>query len=162
MPDPILTQIETNTAALIAAMTTAGGYNYNWETVNEEDLAKGEFPRACIYLEPEETNIDDANGISGNAYTNEAFFRIRVAGRLAEEKSTPMFEINKILNKALDDLKKLFGTNYSLGGVCDWIWYKSSTRLPMKSGDIFIPKELDTFWLVRYTQDRQNPTQPDP
>lgn len=168
MADPILTNAEAAMASMIVGMTTDGGYNYDWETVNHEDFAKSQdynayaFPRAMIYLEPEERNTDDPDGAWAGAYHNEAMFRIRVVGRLDEEYAEPLFEINKVLNKGLDDLKKLFGTNYSLNGTIETIMYRSSNRVRQENGDIMIPKVLDTFWMVRYSQDRTNPTELDP
>jgi len=67
---PILTQIETNMQTLIEGMTVAGGYNYNWGTVNQRDYAKCKFPSAVIDLEPEELNMDEAGGMQADAYLN--------------------------------------------------------------------------------------------
>jgi len=66
------------------------------------------------------------------------------------------------MNKALDDLKQLFGINYNLTGVCDTIMYRRSVRVEKPNGDILIPAEMETFWRVQYTQSRTDPTVPDP
>jgi hypothetical protein len=160
---PILTNIEAAIASLIGGMTTAGGYNFNWGTANVEDLAKVDdaqgFPVGVVYLEPEETNLDDPDGMDSRAYTNEAAFRVRVVGRMEEEETSPVFEANKMLNKALDDLKKLFGTNYSLSGTADVMMYRSAVRIRKPNADIMVPSEMDVFFVVRYSQDRTTPTQ---
>lgn len=162
MPDPILTQAEENMAILVEGMTIADGYNYDWGTVNQPDLAKCTFPCAVIEMDPEETNLDEPTGVHAGAYLNEVAIKIRAVGKLDTEHTNPVFENNKTLNKALDDLKKVFGTNYSLNGTVDTIMYRRSLRITKQAGDIFIPSELESHWIVRYTQDRQNVTQPDP
>jgi len=161
---PILTHAETNIKSLILGMTVAGDYNFDWSTVNDEDLARWEgFPGAVITLEPDETNLDDITGVHAGAYLNEVSFKIRVVGKLNYEEHNPVFAINDILNKCLDDLKKVFGSQpgNSLNGYVDVMQYRRSIRIRKKTGDIFIPTELETFWMVRYMQDRIDPTQGD-
>lgn len=168
---PILTKIEDEMYNLIAGMTT-GDYHYNWGTVNELDMAKMQFPSALIYVEEEES-LDDPNGAWSQAYFNEVNFRIEVMARLDREYENPVFEINRELNKCLDDLKKLFGGDpinadaiarggkgWNLNGTADTMMYSGSRREEMKAaGDIFVPTKLITNWIVRYEQDRTNPDQ---
>ena len=160
----ILTKAEDNINILISGITVAGGYNYNWGTVNQNDLAKCTFPAAMAELDPEETNLDTPDGIHAGAYLNEAGFKIRIVGQIPQETTNPVYEINKVLNKALDDLKQVFGTEpgASLNDNVDLMQYQRSVRIGKMAGDIFIPKELETFWMVKYHQDRTNPRLPDP
>jgi hypothetical protein len=154
---PILTQIEEKMAELISNIDTAS-YNFVWSSiVNERDLAKRSFPSAVIYFE-DEGNVDDQNGTWSQAYYNEVIFRIEVRAKLSSEYENPIVEIRKELYKCLDDLKMLFGTNWNLDYTCDTIMYKSGTIVEEASNDIFIPSRLVTKWLVRYEQDRQQPT----
>jgi hypothetical protein len=152
---PFLTQIEEKMYELIGAMYF-GPYHFTWGSVNEEDVAKNVFPSALIYLE-DENNLDDKNGAWGGAYFNEVVYRIEVKAQLDREYSNPVFEINKELNKALDDLKKLFGNNWSLDGATDTIMYIGSKRQQEKLGDILVPSKLITRWLCRYEQSRTSP-----
>lgn len=156
---PILTLAEAAMKSLVEGMTTDGGYNYNWGTVNEYDMALCTFPSATIELEPEELNIDEPNGAWAGAYYNEDTFRIIVRGKLSDEHTDPNFQADDLLNKALDDLKQVFGIDYHLSGTVNVIMYRGCTRIIERSGDRFIPKRLETRWIVRYLQDRQNPTQ---
>ena len=156
---PILSQIETALKSIIEALAPPD-YNYDWGTVNEPDMAHQSFPSALVELEPEETSLDDPNGAFAGAYYNEAMFRITVRGELSSEENVPNFAINDILNRALDDLKQAFGINYHLNDTANTIMYRRSVRITEQAGDRFIPKRLETFWSVRYAQDRQNPTQP--
>jgi len=158
MPAPILTQIEAAMKALIESTTVAGGYNYEWGTVNQPDLARCTYPTAEIILSSE-VNLDEVEGAHANAYMNEAEFLIRVTGEnAAEDADSPVYAINAIHNLALDDLKKLFGTNYSLSDTADMIMYQGMQRVTSTAGDIFVPGHIETTWMVRYSQDRQTPT----
>jgi hypothetical protein len=156
---PILTLIEQGMADAIADMEQ-GEYNFTWNAqgVNQPDMAKVTFPTAEIFLESED-NLDDPDGPWSNAYMQEATYVIRVRARLDSETDVPTWEINAELNKALDDLKKLFGTNYSVSGYCDTIMYRGFERINEMSGDVFIPKRMETRWRVQYSQDRKNPEQ---
>ena len=162
MAEPILTRIETNIETLIKAMRVSDGYNYDWLYANIPDMAKVQYPTALVTLNPDEVAGTDIGAHAG-CYTCVDTFLITVVGTLLAEKEIPTFEINKIWNKTLDDLKKLFGTNYSLTVdgvcVCDTIQYISSRRVYKKNGDIFIPGHLESTWQVTYSQDRQQPTQ---
>lgn len=157
---PLLSSAHSTMETLIAAMTTAGGYNYDWGTVNNEDMAQTTYPFAVIELEPEETNLDDPNGAHAGAYQNEAMFKITAKHQLSSEQALPKNAIKIVLLKMLDDLKKLFGINYYVGGYVDVIMYRRSTWVEdTPSADRFVPLRLESWWAVRYTQDRQTPTQ---
>jgi hypothetical protein len=163
MPDPILTRIEDNMSTLIAGMRVSDGYNYDWLYTNQPDMAKVQYPTAIITLNPDEQCLDDITTAHAGAYSCKDTFLITVVGTLLAEKELPTFEINKIWNKTLDDLKKLFGTNFSLtvdgACACDTIQYRSARRVYKKNGDIFVPGHLETTWEITYSQDRTNPTQ---
>jgi len=151
----ILTTIESEMKTLIEGMTTTS-YNYNWGTVNNPDMARQTFPSAEIMMTME-TNVDDPGGGWAQAYSNEAEFQIKVIPELSAEAEVPVYAINIEYNKALDDLKKLFGINYNLNGNCCSIMYRSAERINSTAGDNFRPGYLDTRWLVRYSQDRLDP-----
>ena len=153
----ILTLQATAMEALIKTMTTTGGYNYNWLTVNQRDYALGTFPRAEIYS-PEEENLDDIGGIGSNDYTNKVVWEIHVTGKITTSSVNPIFDINDIHSLALDDLKMLFGINRSLSGTCDSFLYRGMTR-EIKAVDQFIPTKIITKWQAIYSQDRITPSQ---
>lgn len=153
----ILTAIENAMATAIANMDQAGGYYLNWGTVNEPDVAKQEFPSAIIVLENEEC-IDETDAAWSGAYNQEATYLIRVRAALENEETIPLFKINEILNRALSDLKRLFGIHYVVSDRCETIMYQGSQRVTDNSNDIFRPAYLDTRWLVKYTQVRTDPS----
>lgn len=157
---PILDTFESIAQSLIEGMTTGGGYNFNWGTVNNPDLAQVIFPTAWIFIEAER-NIDVIDGAGAQSYRNEVDVRIEVMGEIATETAIPNWSINSIHNKALDDLKKLFGitANIHVGNSIDVMMYQGMTRedpLPT-SGDRFHPGKMITTWLARYYQSRTDP-----
>src|SRR5574344_1919939 len=104
----LLTQIEYNMKNLIENISQ-GSYYFNWGQSNEIDLCKvNQFPCAHIYLESEDC-LDDPNGSANNMYFQQVTFRIEVIARHEVEMDNPRFTINQELNKALEDLKRLFG-----------------------------------------------------
>lgn len=153
----ILTAIETAMASNIAGMTTSKGYYLNWGTVNEPDIAKQEFPSAEIVFQTEEC-LDETDAAWSGAYNQEATYLIRVRAALENEEVIPLYKINEVLNRALCDLKKLFGTSYTVSDRCETIMYKSAIRVTDNSNDIFRPSYLDTQWTVKYTQVRTDPS----
>jgi hypothetical protein len=154
MAEPILTRIESAIETLIKTMRTPD-YNYDWNCVNVLDIAKCTFPSAVVVLNPNEINIDSA---ADDLYQNEVTFTIEVVGSLSTEELQPRIEINKVYNKCLDDLKKIFGINYSLSCTCDTIRYAASRREYRKNNDILLPGKLITVWKVSYCQSRIDPT----
>ena len=161
---PILTLIEEEIQTIIEGLDTVDGYNYSWNTVNIRDEAHNTFPSALVEL-VEEINIDPNNGSHSRAYLNRAEFRITAKGQISAEPDfsngeTPWNQIRFVHNKLLDDLKKAFGTNYSLNDSAHSILYNRSERNRQASGDIFRDANLVTFWTVQYMQDRQTPRQP--
>lgn len=156
MATPILTEIETAMATDIAALRVANGYYYDWGSVNEPDVAKQIFPSAEIAV-VEENCLDDAGGVWSNAYLQEASIEIKVRAELPNEEEVPSYEINKELNKCVEDLKKLFGINYTISGNCETIMYRGMRRVFEGSNDIFRPSYVIVRFNVRYTQDRDLP-----
>jgi hypothetical protein len=156
MSDSVISKIERGMEDAIAGMSEGDGYNYDWGTVNQPDVALQTFPSAEIMLESE-TCLDDKEGVWSDAYELESIFVLRIRSDLQNETERPAYEINHELNRALDDLKKLFGINYHVTDSCDTVMYMGATRVPDRTGDIFRPAHMDVRFRVRYTQDRQNP-----
>jgi hypothetical protein len=138
-------------------MTVAGGYNWDWQTVNQPDEAIGDFPRALI-ASPAETCKDDPNGPNSQTYTNEVLFVVDVKGSQAWSANAN-FTIRSNLRTALDDLKMLFGNNSSINDSCFEIMYRSSQIIAINQNDIQRPGYMRTQWLCRYGQDRLIPMQ---
>jgi hypothetical protein len=162
---PIASNIESNMVALIKGMNQGAGYNYDWDTVNEIDMAIGSFPRAVIDSPIEssigrESNVDTLNGQHSDAYTNELVFTIQIRGEISITSiNTSYFSIRDILRRALDDLKMLFAINNTVNDTCDTIMYRDSELMYIPMNDILKPAELKTSWLCTYSQDRENPSQ---
>jgi len=157
MTEDILNKIESGMVETISTVTKGNGYFFDWGTINEPDVGKQIFPSAEIIID-NESCLDDKEGVWSRAYEQECVYLIRVRVALDNETVTPAYEINKELNRALNDLKRAFGRDYSASDSCDTIMYMGMTRIPDRNNDVFRPAYMDTKWRVRYTQDRSEPT----
>jgi hypothetical protein len=162
MIQPITDKIEVAMASLISGMRTTSGYNFSWQIVNEEDTSIEGFPRAVINptdsLADKETNMDTVAGIGSLDYTNEVLFTILVIGELDTTSTNPNFAIRSNLRKALDDLKMLFGVNYTVNDTCDNILYMGSQIEIIKRNDVQRPGQLRAIFKAIYSQDRSHPS----
>ena len=165
MKPNIVDNCEIAMTVMIAAMTVEAGYNFNWSSVeNEEDLSIGpNFPRNIINptdgLADNEKNNDEKDGKSSNDYTNDVLFVLLTAVQLDDPKTNPNFEIRSVCRHALDDLKRLFGSNFTLNNNCDYIMYQSSRIEYIKRNDPQRPAQLRSVWKISYSQDRNEPSQ---
>jgi hypothetical protein len=155
--EDILTKIEAGMAATIAAITKGNGYFNDWGTINEPDTARQTFPSAEIMIDTEEC-LDEDGGVWSQAYEQKCTYMIRVRTSLNNEENTPAYEINRELNKALSDLKRAFGRDYTASDSCDTVMYVGMNRITDRNNDIFRPAYMETKWTVRYTQNRLEPT----
>jgi len=152
----MLQAIEDKIESLIESIN-AEPYNFVWGDCSlYYDMAKASYPCAGVTFEGEE-NQDEDNGTWGGAYFNIANFRIDVRCQLDSEYPNPREIITGELYKALDDLKRVFGINWSLGGTANSIQYKGCEIVDETANDVFIPSRLVTHWIVHYEQDRQDP-----
>ncbi len=152
----ILTEIEYGIKTHIEAMVIADSYNFDWGTVNEPDVKKQTFPSAEVFVESEEC-MDEEDGVWAGGYNQHVTFVIRVRTELDNKEDIPAYAINREHNKALEDLKRLFGNHYVVSNHCDLIMYKGMTRVIDRANDMMRPSYMDTRWLVKYTQYRQHP-----
>jgi hypothetical protein len=153
----ILTEIENGIEQEILSIRKSNGYINNWGSVNEPDATKQVFPSAEIILMSEECQ-DEEDGVWAGGYNQHANYMIRVRAALDNEESIPLYSIQRSLNSALSDLKRKFGTKYTVSNYCDTIMYKGMTRITDNRNDVFRPKYMETLWLIKYTQDRKEPT----
>jgi len=155
---PILSRIEASIASLIEGIQVVDGYNYDWGTSNQQDKALQDADTVAEIRLSTEENVDDDGGSDAGSYLNQAFFDIRVQTTMDTLEATPIFDVNDYHNKVVDDLKKVFGINYSLEDNCNSIMYRGITeRVVTENGDLFTPGHITTRWRVDYAQDRENP-----
>ena len=155
----ILTLQRRAIAALIDSMTIAGGYNNDWNTINNRNYSIGPFPRAEIYS-VEERNMDTLAGIGSGDYTNEVDWEIHIINKMQTSATNPIFDIQDLEDAMIDDMKRLFGAidNRSVSGTVDSFLYKGFRR-EIVSTDQFTPRKIITKWTSTYSQDRVDPTQ---
>jgi hypothetical protein len=148
-----MTNIETAIKTAIDGMTTTGGYNYNWNGVPQPDAGLASFPNVTDIMIEGEREMGTGES---QVYSNEVDILIPVQGVLSSAADNPNYSINAEHNKASDDLKKLFGTNYHITNTVDRIMWQSNEREVKLNGDVFMPGVLLTRWKLYYRQDRIN------
>jgi len=151
--------IQEAMVALINAMATSGGYWFTWGACNEVDHAKKTaYPNAEIYI-GDEQNTDGIDAAHATAYSNKITFNIHTWCKLLTVTDNPDFAIEELMDKALEDLKRLFGINNTVSGTCHLVQYRSFTKDLLKRGDIILAGRIVSVWDIYYIQDRLNPTQ---
>lgn len=145
------TTIAAEIASLIGAMTTGGGYNYTWVTVNKYDRAQiSSFPSALIRYNTE-TAVD---GIAGLYGMQNAEVTISVDYRITPTLTVqPEITADSSLDKALADLLRLFSLNNTgylpLSGEAV-LTFVSSEKIADKRGNTYHPTSLLTKWNLFY------------
>jgi hypothetical protein len=155
----LLDLIEAKLKELIEGMTIAGGYNYDWGTVNSTDEANADYP-LCNIIQGDEENVDDdAGGASTQSYDNIAFYDLVCKSQNQSTLPDPNFSIHSEFNKMSHDIKKLFGTqpNCQLEGLAENVEYLGKTPKFHRSGDIFRAGDITIRIRVKYSQDRLEP-----
>lgn len=155
--EDILTKIENGMESLILSMRTSGGYYFDWYTVNQNDVVKQTSPSAEIILTSEQCTDTD-NSVWAGGYNQHAIYTIRVRYVMENKTENPTYAVDRYLNRCLYDLKKLFGNTPSVEGTCCVIMYTGMDRIRNNNNDVIRPKYMDTYWLVRYIQDRRDPS----
>lgn len=155
----IRTTIRDNIANLILSMTKSGGYNADWQTVQQDEVTLGGWPRATVHL-GEETSTDTEDGTFHEVYNCTADVLVNIGVKLTTKKANPQYEIDDMLNEAIDDIKRMFGRNVSIGGAGTLpILYVSCSTPEYATGDVFVTKTSTMTWTISYLQCRTEPSQ---
>ena len=159
MSESLIAKIEGAVTGFIGALKKDGGYNYDWNkpVIFDKVLpSTSKFPSARIDL-IDEKNIDELEGDSvvgptgafAGAYYNVLNYKITIGGGKDNGDAPSRDE----LFRALDDLKKVFGINYTLGNSgASIIMYRG---FELVDGDDGLT--IESSWLIRYYQSRTNP-----
>ena len=146
-----ITTVAAEIATLIGGMTTAGGYHYNWGTINEHDAAHSRtYPCALIRYKTEGA----VGGISGLCGMQNAEFTISVDYKINPTLTVqPEITADASLDSALADLLRLFGL-YSVGYLPlsgeAFLSFKSSEKTSITTGNTYRPVQLVTKWNLYY------------
>jgi hypothetical protein len=145
------TTISGEIATIISGMTTVGGYNYTWGTINQADRARvSAYPCALIRYNTE-TAVEGINGLYG---FQEAEVIISVDYRITPTLTVqPEITADSALDMALADLIKVFGANntgYLPLSKEAVLSFKSSEKIPDKRGNTYHPTSLVTKWNLFY------------
>lgn len=145
-----LTDIRNALTAAIKTMTIANGYNYDWVTVNPANsdwnrVSADKYPIADYWFEKEESEDGPSNTMS---ITCDKTVLIDVIPKRTGIEAEDV-------DKCIDDIKKLAGTNYNLSGACFLWWYQGYERF---NDQTHYPEYGARVRMkIRYRQDRQNP-----
>lgn len=146
-----ITTIAGEIKSIIDALTTTGGYNYNWSTFNETDRALiTTFPLAIIRYKSDAA----ADGIAGYYGFSNAEFEITVENTITPSATVkPEFTADEVLDKALSDLMTAFTQNtlgyFPVSGQ-SFLSYKSSEKVTNTRGNTYRPVKLITKWNCFY------------
>jgi len=155
----IRTTIRDNIADLILSMTKVGGYNADWQTVQQDDVTLGGWPRATVHL-GEETCNDAEDGTYHQVYACSADVMIDIGVKLTTKSPNPQYAIDDLLDEAIDDIKRMFGRNLSIGGAGTLpLLYVSCSTPDLATGDVFVTKTATMTWTISYLQCRTEPSQ---
>ncbi len=139
------------------ASNGSDGANFDWNPCNRFDAnlyLPG--PNADLFLLQESpTDLEVQN--NGGLLENHLDLEIRVAFKYADPPENPIRQAQIDLFKCLDDLKRVFGREHSLGdsGAFDILRSAPSRIEYAQSGDM--PGRLISPWRVTYSQHRDNP-----
>jgi hypothetical protein len=140
-------------------MTVAGGYNADWQTVQQDDVTLGGWPRATVHL-GEETSNDAEEGTYHQVYACSADVLINIGVKLTTKAANPQYAIDDLLDEAIDDIKRMFGRNLSIGGAGTLPpLYVSCSTPDYATGDVFVTKTATMTWTISYLQSRIEPSQ---
>ena len=142
-------------------LSSAEGYNYNDPDVQENDFNKvGNFPLYQVMIE-DEFCLNEINTNDNNAFANQVNFKIHCYNKLESENDNSKFAINNILNKMLQDVKRVVGNNPKINNLVSELYFRGAIREDSgKAEDIFIPKKLVIDIEMIYNQERDNPLIP--
>ncbi|MDR2728510.1 MAG: hypothetical protein LBB56_05200 [Chitinispirillales bacterium] len=162
MSDSLISKMEEEIKELIGGISENGGYSHDWNGRVDIDVFPVDDTCPCAKVElTAEVNIDESEadsaagptGAFAEAYYNALNYKISIKGTLPDRTDLLM---------ALDDLKKVFGKNYTLGD--------SGASAIMYRGFKFVKKDdkdnahledgaliIESNWIVRYYQSRTEP-----
>lgn len=163
MPVSMLDNITSGLFDAFDTMLISNGYNYDVTggygvQYQQEDFNKAQFPLYNVYM-LEENSMDEAVYPNMNSFRNTVLMEIHCYNKLSSESSNSTFDIDKILNYMLHDIKKMIGSNRTLGSTCESIFYKRSERVDSGGReDIMLPKKLIITAEINYSQDDRTPS----
>lgn len=147
---PKITSMLAVMASGVAGLRVAGGYHYDWGTVNNEDEVQCTYPAASIMFAGE-TRVDNTDMSDSGEYTNRVAVQISSTNLIALD-GNPFYKVDETLAKMLWDLKRYFLKNFHLTGTCELISYVSSTKEAVPQKDILLPARLLSVWSIRYCE----------
>lgn len=137
-------------ATLISGITEANGFDYDWGSVNQSDMARMNYPSADIIWQGE--NLIGTDDASGHYCLCLAEIDIQIRCELDTISNTPRHAIDEEYSDKLSDVKHVLLGQSTLpltdqDGV---IKYVSAQRMESESADALVPGYLLTKWTIQY------------
>lgn len=161
MPTPLPTAIRNQIISMINGIDGTGDYYFDWAGVSPSmfDLNKiTAYPTATVET-GNENNLDDFNTMNGGLYWNEIDVRIHAFVQVDESAlaitENPIDHIDNEIDKAVEDLKRVFGNSQNLGGTCQNSMYNGYEKYYTE--DFNRPAYFIFKLKVQYRQIRTNP-----
>jgi hypothetical protein len=101
-----LTSIATQLSTILAGLTTANGYSFDFGSINEADPALQSFPSAIITYTDEVNAFGRGEGLSYYSYAD-AEFQIKVRCELSVTEGAPLHAIDAEYDTVVSAMKRL-------------------------------------------------------
>jgi hypothetical protein len=146
-----LTSIATQLSTILAGLTTANGYSFDFGSINEADPALQSFPSAIITYTDEVNAFGRGEGLSYYSYAD-AEFQIKVRCELSVTEGAPLHAIDAEYDTVVSAMKQAFA---AILGVLPLdfeavVSYRGFRKENDIGGDAFSPGSIITTWGVRY------------
>lgn len=156
-PEEKVSYLEAINSSLIAAisnMNVNNKYFYTTGTQQQEDLAKvNNYPLYNVYLYPEEISSENRYFTCMNRMRNISRWQIKCYNKNIES-SNSQFEIEKILYKNIEDIKRMINVNFTLNGLVEGMYYKRGYINNLGNGsDIVKSKHAIVELEIIYSED---------
>lgn len=150
-----LTEVIASINSLIAGITVANGYTFDWGDINPADETVARYPFSKLRYVAEEPTDSDYRYVPRARVSVE----IRVHPDSAAVEGVPFYEVDALIDEYLVALKRrLMRSDQVANEIAGLehsavIQYDGFDKQYANTGDIYKPKVLVTRWLVDYYED---------
>lgn len=149
MATPIWTAIIEELISLIGAMTIAGGYSFDYGTVNQEDPASRTYPTTWIDFPDEVGAPIEEEVVEHQTAWNDVRFKVRIG---------TSSDVDEDLEKVNSDFRKLLATefddNLRVKGLCDYEYIGANRAYRLT---VARPADIILIYRLRYRTKKLTP-----
>jgi len=151
------TNIKTALKTMVANMTIANGFNFDWVTHDNKKIPHPEVVYVAVTSGDEE-NFDEAEFVSSNIYRQKRLvkFYVKVKTQTSVTLDNCVDECEDLLELAKKDLIKNYGSAYNIAGNAgaEKIMYQGLEYTDVNTSDMYSPKKMNVIFLVTYQESR--------